>query len=90
MRLYHGTSTKHYKSITIYGFRIGTWLAKNNWHGLQLAERTAKRDGGIPIVIEIDIEPENRIMGREKPSYRYVGEKYSLLSVGEMVFTTII
>ena len=90
MILYHGTSTKHYESIKTEGFRIGAWLAKKDWHGLQLAKRTAKRDGGIPIVLSIEIEPKNRIVGREKPSYRYVGENYNLLSVAKMVYTPII
>jgi hypothetical protein len=65
-------------------------MAKTDWHGLQLAERTAKRDGGVPIVLAIAIEPENRIIGRGKPSYRYVGENYRLLSVSRMVCTPII
>jgi len=90
MKLYHGTSTKHYENIKTDGFRIGTWLAQNNWHGLQLAERTATRDGGSPIIIGVELEPTNRVMGREKPSYRYSGEAYRLLSVGRLVCTPII
>lgn len=78
MKLYHGTSTKHIESIKNNGFVDGTWFALYDWHGWQLANRTAKRDGGEPIILEIEINCNNRIIGRNKPSFRYAGERYSI------------
>lgn len=86
--LFHGTSDIHLESIKSNLFLKGTWLAGKNWHGLQLAERTVKRDGGKPIVIEIEIDKNNidRVIGRDKPSYRIKSSNYKVIKIWEMTW----
>lgn len=83
MILYHGTSTVHIESIRENSFQVGTWFALHSWHGFQLAARTAKRDGGEPCVLEVEIAncSMDRIMGRDKPSFRYKGGYYIIVNI---------
>ncbi len=80
MIIYHGTSTKHVENIINKGFKKKTWFALFEWHAYQLALRTSKRDGGVPCVLEIDITNCERVIGRNKPSFQYNGEKYKILN----------
>jgi len=80
MILYHGTSSVHLDSFK-KGIKKDTWFALYKWYGFQLAERTSKRDGGESIVLEVDIQKVNRIIGRNKPSFQYKGGKYKILNI---------
>lgn len=83
MIVYHGTSTVHLNSINKNKFKINTWFAIHQWHGYQLAEKTSKRDGGKPIILEIEIDEKEieRIVGRNKPSYQYKGREYKITNI---------
>jgi hypothetical protein len=81
MILYHGTSDIHYSSIITNGLKKGT-CNKYNWHALKIANRTSKRDGGIPIVIKFDMKtPVIKIKRRHLPAYQYTDEQYKLISI---------
>jgi len=90
MKLFHGTSSVHVQSLTD-SFKEGTWMTEKSWHALRLAERTAKRDGGIPIIIAVEVNIDQdtvRVMGRYAPTYRFNKSfKPDYLEIMEMIIT---
>lgn len=83
MRLYHGTNVPIEELKEIY---VGTWFAGSLQHAYRLAERRAKQRGGVPTVLELEVNPAtlHRVVGRKLPSYQFKGGRVTILAVHNM------
>jgi RNA:NAD 2'-phosphotransferase (TPT1/KptA family) len=56
MRLYHGTSERKLDDIEKAGFIKAPYLADDYTEALEWAEKAARNDKSIPVIIEIEVD----------------------------------